>query len=343
MAVSSGDLDGLLNVSFPVTDYSGLVITSATESGPLISAALNTVTVSTTGVPGPGGVSGDTYTVVAVDDANDSFTAQVSVSGTPVLQQTFYALGYTADAILVGDGPGLGHLIADTVLVGGGYEGFNASLGVISPSPLPAETSILFSASGNTTVLPCFAAGTRLTTPAGELRVEELSPGDVVHTQFGGPTPIKWIGYRTVDCDRHPNPRKVWPVRIRAGAFGPELRACDLYLSPDHAVYAENVLIPVRYLIDGYAIMQVPVARITYYHVELPRHDVVLAEGVTVESFLDTGGRAMFDNGGSPTAMHPDFATRIWEAEGCAPLVVAGHEVLSVKRSLKRYAAPRAA
>ena len=49
----------------------------------------------------------------------------------------------------------------------------------------------------------CFAAGTRIKTLAGEVRVEDLAPGDVVHARFAGTAPIVWIGHRQVDC-RHP-------------------------------------------------------------------------------------------------------------------------------------------
>ncbi len=134
-------------------------------------------------------------------------------------------------------------------------------------------------------------------------------------------------------------PRKVWPVRVRGGAFGPGLPARDLYVSPDHALYLEEVLIPVRCLLDGEAVAQVPVESVTYYHIELERHDVVLAEGLPAESFLDTGGRRMFDNGAGPAVLHPDFAIRLWEAEGCAPLVVTGPEVVAARRMLRRRAA----
>ncbi len=186
--------------------------------------------------------------------------------------------------------------------------------------------------------------------------------GDAVPVVLGGGVSrIVWIGHRRVACARHPEPRKVWPVRVRAGAFGPGLPARDLYVSPDHALYLEEVLIPVRCLLDGEAVAQVPVESVTYYHIELERHDVVLAEGLPAESFLDTGGRRMFDNGAgplclgansrapgasassqarsTPVVLHPDFAIRLWEAEGCAPLVVTGPEVVAARRMLRRRAA----
>jgi hypothetical protein len=91
----------------------------------------------------------------------------------------------------------------------------------------------------------------------------------------------------------------VWPVRVRAGAFGARRPHRDLVLSPDHAVFVDKVLIPVRYLLNGATIVQEPVDVITYWHVELARHDVLFAEGLPCESYLDTGNRALFGDAAS--------------------------------------------
>ena len=167
--------------------------------------------------------------------------------------------------------------------------------------------------------------------------------GDEVCVLFGGvPARVAWVGYRSVDCLHHPEPRLVWPVRIRQGTFGKGLPQRDLMLSPDHAVYADGVLIPVKYLINGTSIVQTPVDTVTYYHIELERHDVVFAEGLPTESYLDTGNRANFANGGEVMRLFPDFANHglnapyVWEALGCARLVVTGAELARVRRKIAR-------
>jgi hypothetical protein len=99
---------------------------------------------------------------------------------------------------------------------------------------------------------------------------------------------------RRIDCDRHPRPQDVRPVRIAAGAFGKGLPRRDLWLSPQHAVFVRGTLIPVRHLINGTTILQVAVAEMTYWHVELPRHDVIQADGLWCESYLDNGNRSAF-------------------------------------------------
>jgi hypothetical protein len=191
--------------------------------------------------------------------------------------------------------------------------------------------------------LECFAAGTRLATEHGSIAVEDLTEGAHVLTAGGETRPIVWIGHRTVDCAAHPNPAAVWPVRVRADAFGPGQPMRDLWLSPDHAVFFDDVLIPVRCLIDGDAIAQERVDAVTYYHVELPGHDVVLAEGLPVESYLETGGRANFANSGGAVQLFPDFGAArpftgvvgwVWETAAYAPLVVIGPAVERARRVL---------
>jgi len=188
--------------------------------------------------------------------------------------------------------------------------------------------------------IACFVAGTRIATDRGEVPVEELRIGDGVLTPGGAVRPVLWIGNRRTDCRRHPRPDLVWPVRIRAGAFGDDQPRRDLLLSPDHALSlpaagggAVNVLIPVRYLINGATIAQETVAEVHYFHIELARHDILLAENLAAESYLDTGNRAQFENGAAHRSLHPDFSALTW-ANACAPLCLEGPAVSAARRRL---------
>ena len=181
---------------------------------------------------------------------------------------------------------------------------------------------------------PCFVAGTRIATDRGEVEVETLAPGDHVKLFDGRTAPIVWIGRRRVDCARHPLPELVWPVRVMAGAFAPGEPLRDLFLSPDHAVFVEDVLIPVKYLINGTSVAQLKVAEVMYFHVELADHDVLIAEGLPAESYLDTGDRSNFGNGGGAVTLHPNFSAHIWEGMGCAGLSCLAGKLTSVRRRL---------
>jgi hypothetical protein len=160
----------------------------------------------------------------------------------------------------------------------------------------------------------------------------------------GGVAPIVWIGHRRVDCRRHPMPERVWPIRIAPHAFGNDRPRQTLLLSPDHAVFVEDVLIPVKFLVNGTTIEQIDVGTVTYYHLELPRHDVVLAEGLPAESYLETGGRTVFDNAGGASQIHPDFTPNearvaaIWQRQGYAPLLGSEGQVNRVRAQLAAQA-----
>jgi len=137
----------------------------------------------------------------------------------------------------------------------------------------------------------------------------------------------------------------VAPVRVRRDAFADGVPRRDLLLSPDHAVYVDDVLIPVKHLIGAGSVVQIAVEEIEYWHVELDRHDVLLAEGLPVESFLDIGNRAAFSNHDGPVMLHPDFGrsgdgvSLVWEACGYARLVIDGDEIERVRAHLARRAA----
>jgi hypothetical protein len=199
--------------------------------------------------------------------------------------------------------------------------------------------------SGNDTLLtlesPCFAEGTRILTERGEVPVEALRAGDVVVTHLGDPRVVRWIGRRRIDLRRHANPSRVRPIRIAAEAFPDNKPHRELRVSPDHAVLFDGVLIPAKLLVNGASILVDTECRaVTYFHVELDQHDILLAEGLAAESYLDTGNRAMFENGGDPVRLHPDFAAEQWlrETLSCAPFASAPERVEPVWRGLAERA-----
>ena len=191
------------------------------------------------------------------------------------------------------------------------------------------ETSVIDPSSGGTVQaieVACYAAGTRLRGAQGEIAVERLRPGDLLRTAGGALRPVRWIGHRRIDLTRHPDPRRAQPIRIAADAFADGVPTRDLWLSPDHAVFDRGRLIPIRLLVNGATIVRETRRRtITYYHVELDTHDLLLAEGLPAESYLDCDNRGIFENAPEPLILHPDFydpaaqaARRL--ATSCAPL-----------------------
>ena len=75
----------------------------------------------------------------------------------------------------------------------------------------------------------------------------------------------------------------------------------ELRVSPDHAIAIDNRLIPARLLMNGATIMRDEhVTAVTYFHIETDQHSILLAENAPAESYLDTGNRGIFENGGAP-------------------------------------------
>jgi hypothetical protein len=326
--LAGGLLDGdgtltatLLNDGQVVTSGAGLVLDGdLTGSGAIgFADAGDTLTVGSVG-------AGQTITTQGTDTITLSDVG--AFAGTIVANpgDTFILNGITADhAMLSGttlDVTHSGQVVA-TLQLAGTYtnEGFHV------------ET---VGGAADVTVTPpvCFVRGTRIRTPRGDVAVEHLREGQLVVTESGATAPIQWIGRRRIDCDRHPTPRLAWPVRIRAGAFGPRQPRRDLLVSPQHALFVQGVLIPAKILINGLNVAQQPMASVDYYHIELPRHDILLAEGMPAESYLENGDRNTFENGGGVMTLHPDMSGWIWDGRACADLMVVGREVEAVRALL---------
>ncbi|MFN3663539.1 Hint domain-containing protein [Yoonia sp.] len=167
-------------------------------------------------------------------------------------------------------------------------------------------------------ILTCYVTGTAILTPTGEEPIETLAPGDLVITKDHGPRPIRWIGKSTVKAMG-----KLAPVRIAAGALGPNLPARDLLVSRQHRMLvasaickrmfgADEILIPAIKLIalPGVDIVESS-TDVTYVHLMTDTHDVIFAEGAPSETLL-TGAMAIEalgpDHMEEIAAIFPDLA-----------------------------------
>ena len=168
-----------------------------------------------------------------------------------------------------------------------------------------------FVASGDIIQAVCYARGTMIRTPDGELPVEKLRPGKQVVTLVDGQEisqTVMWLGHRRIGLAGHPQPETVAPIRIQRDAFADGMPHRDLVVSPDHAIFVDGKLICARQLVNGTTIRQeTGWTAVDYYHVELDRHAILIAEGLLAESYIDTGNRGFFANSGVPMVLHPDL------------------------------------
>ena len=171
---------------------------------------------------------------------------------------------------------------------------------------------------GSVIITPlCFLRGTRILTPTGEVRVEDLQLGDAVVTRFGGIQPVKWIGRHSPAPDNEVNT----PVCIHAGALGERLPARDLYVSPGHSLLVDGSLLIASLLVNGVTVTQswCP-PRIDYFHVELATHDCVIAEGAWAETYADAQiSRDRFANAAEYDLLYPEAGPAPDAFTLCAP------------------------
>lgn len=186
---------------------------------------------------------------------------------------------------------------------------------------------------------PCFLSGTRIRTPEGEVSVENIKAGDLILTGDGRIVPVRWVGAKKLSCSVA-QAAQLMPICIQAGALADNVPSRDLYVSPDHAMYLDGMLVPAQYLLNGVSITQSEqTGTITYHHVETDPHEIIVAENAETESYLDIGNRASFTN----AAIVPLFPTeepKTWE-DACAPLLLSGPELAVLQARLAARAVQR--
>jgi hypothetical protein len=257
------------------------------------------------------------------------------------------SLSVTGNTLINDYGAGATVVVNDTTVAASvtGNTGFGLTSGQLVSGPVASpETNTLNAQSGepplNTSApyLPvvsfafaCFAAGTRILTAGGRVAVENLRVGQQVTVVRAngerGVRAIRWIGHRHIDLQRHADPEVVRPVRIRADAFADGVPQRDLLVSPDHAIFLDGVLIPARLLRNDATILRDDhLSTVHYFHVELDRHAILVAEGLAAESYLDTGNRSVFENADALLTLHPDLSADDGQARrealSCAPFTV---------------------
>jgi hypothetical protein len=191
----------------------------------------------------------------------------------------------------------------------------------------------------NANSAPCFLAGTRLLTRSGYRAVEELQVGDEVQTLNQGWQAIRWLGHR--EEAKLPNGKfhfKSQPIRIAAHAFGADLPARDLWVSPDHAVFFRNHLIPAKHLVNGANVVRdADIESVTYYHVLLDQHAVIFSEGLPTESYVPQENLDSFDNSTTcPEALRNDIVAPIGIYTDCYPRASQGGVVETARAFLAR-------
>ena len=146
----------------------------------------------------------------------------------------------------------------------------------------------------------CFVADTLISTPRGDVQIQDLITGDKVLTLDHGAQTIRWIGYTKVDGSG-----KFAPIVFAPGAIG---NSRTLMVSPEHRILIKDwkaelyfnepeFLVPAKALINGSDITQQRIKSVFYYHLLFDRHEIIQSEGAYSESFFP-GGQIMLEDSG---------------------------------------------
>jgi hypothetical protein len=162
----------------------------------------------------------------------------------------------------------------------------------------PAGNDVSINADQDNLITVCFASGTRILTPSGERIVEDLQPGDLICTLDNGPMPLRWRRKSDHSLDYDFRSDQMRPVRIRAGALGPDLPVRDLTVSPQHRLLvsspeaerlfgSRDILVPACKLTRMEGINRLNLAsHVSYHHLYFGSHQIVFADGAPAESLL---------------------------------------------------------
>ncbi len=169
----------------------------------------------------------------------------------------------------------------------------------------------------------CFLPGTLIQTVSGEVAVENIRVGDqvVVHGSDSAGE-VVWVGSKHVRARTDiPLDMAGYPVRVLQNAIADSVPHKDLLITPEHCLFLEGKLVPVRMLVNGRNVFyDTSITSYHFYHVETAQHSIIYADGMPTETYLDTGNRRSFQQPAG-TARLPG-RVKSWAEDAAAPLAV---------------------
>ena len=217
--------------------------------------------------------------------ANDTTSAVGSLTITHINGQPVFM----GDTITLASGESI-VLGPDGIVLAGSSTEMGSSTFSYTVEDEDGNSDVGFVTVNTTSDVVCFAVGTMILTPSGEVPVERLRPGDLVVTSDNGPQPVIWSGMRRLGAAELGQMPHVKPIEIRSGAFG---NHSALVVSPQHGVLlsydGEEIMIRAKHLAEmrgGVVRIKKDCRNVTYCHLLFEQHQVIFSNGLRSESFF---------------------------------------------------------
>lgn len=115
-------------------------------------------------------------------------------------------------------------------------------------------------------------------------------------TRDNGLKRIMWVGQRAFGYGDLTTTADLQPILVKAGAFGDGTPKHDMIVSPQHRFLVgpkvsplmggdDEALVAARHLIDHRGIRPASMLGVSYIHIMMNAHEVILANGTWTESF----------------------------------------------------------
>jgi hypothetical protein len=218
--------------------------------------------------------------VVVYDPGSDTYITAV-YNGDSVDDPTATYSGFSATATQSGSGEDFGSDIDGFSIQ---RQGDGTDTFVNDEAPTPGTTNV------------CVTHGTHIATPRGDVLVQDLRRDDLVCTMDHGPQPIAWIFANKRHAHEIAQDAKQGAVRLARGALGNGLPRRSLTVSRQHRMLVRSaiaermfgepeVLVHAKDLVGLSGVMPAPVLDgFAFYHILLPQHEVIFANGAATES-----------------------------------------------------------
>ena len=140
-----------------------------------------------------------------------------------------------------------------------------------------------------------FTHGSLIQTTIGPIAIEDLQPGDLVHTATGEAATLTWVGTSTfspADAGRRTPLIRIMPDALgqsrpeRSLTVGPGARILHTAANLRGLADGRQLLTPASKFVDGVNVIEVtPPTPTRLFHICLSRHAVINVNGIEMETF----------------------------------------------------------